>query len=548
MTDADRLAAENEDLRHRLEEAEATLEAIRTGSVDALVVSTPDEGHKVFTLKGAEHPYRVLVEAMRQGAVTLSDDGTVLYCNRRFAEMLDRPHERVVGAAFAAFFPAADRTLLKEILRDARTAPRQGELRLLRAAETPLPVSVAAGPLPLGEKTAVSLIVTDLTSQKLYRDLQDVDRRKDEFLAMLAHELRNPLAPIANAVQMLCLKGGSGDSEVAWACEVIDRQVQQLTSIVDDLLDVSRITRGKITLNLQPLDVAALVSRAVETSRPLIASRGHTLEVTLPPEPLTVEGDETRLVQAVTNLLNNAAKYTEEGGQVSLDVEREGSDVLIRVCDTGVGMSPEMLGTIFDLFVQAERSLDRAQGGLGIGLTLVKRLVELHGGTVSASSDGPGCGSEFVIRLPLKVEYPAPAAPPAPPRPEAAAVSRRVLIVDDNQDAAKALSLLLKFTGHQTLTCPDGPSALDAASAFRPDVVLLDIGLPGMNGYEVAQRLREHPDTQRTVLVALTGYGAEEDRRRSHEAGFDHHFVKPIGFPDLKALLDSLRHDGLTAP
>lgn len=532
------LAAENASLRQRLEEAEATLDAIRNGHIDALVVGSPEKGDRVYTLEGAEHPYRVLIEAMHQGAVTLGDDGTILYCNATFAQMVGRPLERIVGGAFVSFFPRAGKAVVKDVLRDALTSPQQAEMRLQRSDGTLLPITIAAGPLPLSDLSAMSVIVTDLTGQKRYQDLQDIDRRKDEFLAMLAHELRNPLAPIANAVQMLCLTNGDADSELRWTCELIDRQVQQMTSIVDDLLDVSRITRGKITLHMQPVAVSAIVNRAVETSRPLIESCGHSLQITLPSETLRVEGDEARLAQCVTNLLNNAAKYTDTGGLISLNVEREGSDAMVKVRDTGVGLSAEMLSSVFDLFMQVDRSLDRSQGGLGIGLTLVRSLVEMHGGSVSASSGGPGQGSEFVVRLPL-LAAPAPALAAAVPD-TAGSVSRRVLIVDDNKDAAKTLAMLMKLAGHETHTCFDGPSALEAAHSFRPEVVLLDIGLPGMNGYVVAEHLRQDSGVSDAVLIALTGYGAEEDRRRSQEAGFDHHFVKPVSYPQLKSLLDSL--------
>ncbi len=318
-----------------------------------------------------------------------------------------------------------------------------------------MPVTIAAGPLRLPGLTAISVIVTDLTGEKRYQDLQDVDRRKDEFLAMLAHELRNPLAPISNAVQALCLSDPNPESELRQTCDVINRQVQQLAAIVDDLLDVSRITRGKIALHLKPVEVSDVVMRAIETSRPLIESCGHSLRTSLPAQALRVEGDEARLSQAVTNLLNNAAKYTDRGGEILVTVAREGSDALIKVRDTGVGLSKEMLSSVFDLFMQAERSIDRSQGGLGIGLTLVRSLVELHKGSVSAASDGPGTGSEFTIRLPLLTQ-PAVPAPSAVRAPAAGSTSRRILIVDDNQDSARTLAMLMKISGHETFLCFDG--------------------------------------------------------------------------------------------
>jgi signal transduction histidine kinase/CheY-like chemotaxis protein len=383
-----------------------------------------------------------------------------------------------------------------------------------------------------------------LDNARLYREVQEADRRKNEFLSMLAHELRNPLAPIRNGVHILRAIG-SIDARVREVRDMMDRQVQHLVRLVDDLLDISRITRGKIRLQTEPVDLAAVVAGAVETCRPLIDLRRHRLFVSVPPSSIRVEGDAVRLGQVVSNLLNNAAKYTEEGGQIRLTLACEDDQAVVRVRDTGMGIPPEMLSSIFDLFTQADRSLDRSQGGLGIGLTLARRLVEMHGGGVEAHSTGPGRGSEFVVRLPLlkdedggsRIEENGGALDPRssildPP-------SRRVLVVDDNRDAAQSLALLLGVAGHQTRICHDGPSCLEAAAEFRPEAVLLDIGLPGMDGYEVARRLRSHPATDRALLVALTGYGQADDLRRAREAGFNHHFVKPADLDALAALLAS---------
>jgi signal transduction histidine kinase/DNA-binding response OmpR family regulator len=366
-----------------------------------------------------------------------------------------------------------------------------------------------------------------IDNARLYRDVQRADVHKNVFLSMLAHELRNPLAPIRNAVQILRLRGGD-DRELDPIRDMIDRQVQHLVRLVDDLLDVSRITRGKISLQFEPLDMALVVARAVEISQPMIEARGHELTVVLPEEPLCVKGDLVRLAQVVGNLLNNAAKYTEEGGRIWLTAVRDGGEVVLRVRDTGVGIPRDMLTTVFDLFTQAERSLDRAHGGLGIGLTLVRQLVELHGGRVQAFSPGPNQGSEFVVGLPalaLAVESEGPAAEPQVPL---LGPRRRVLVVDDNQDAAESLALLLRLAGHDVHVCHDGPAAVAAAVELVPEVVLLDIGLPGMDGFEVARRLRAHPALARTLLVAVTGYGQSQDLDRSREVGFDHHLVKPV--------------------
>jgi CheY-like chemotaxis protein/two-component sensor histidine kinase len=321
--------------------------------------------------------------------------------------------------------------------------------------------------------------------------------------------------------------------------EVMDRQVRQLMRLVDDLLDVSRATQGKIALQTKPVRLQEVIATAVETARPLIELRRHALEVAVDRDVPAVLGDAARLAQVLGNLLNNAAKYTDPGGEVWVTVERDGEEVVLRVRDTGIGIRPDMLPHIFDLFVQAERRLDRAQGGVGIGLTLVRRLVEMHGGTVSAASKGPGHGSEFAVRLPA-VQEESNAARGGRRTTEAfvpSAASRRVLVVDDNVDAANSLALLLKLSGHDVQAAYDGPSALLVAETFHPQLVLLDIGMPGMDGYEVARRLRKQQDHQTAVLAALTGWGQEEDRRRAMEAGFDYHFVKPIEPDALEQLL-----------
>jgi signal transduction histidine kinase/ActR/RegA family two-component response regulator len=390
-------------------------------------------------------------------------------------------------------------------------------------------------------------VTLDITERKRAEEaLKENDRRKDEFLAMLAHELRNPLAPIRNAAQVLKLTGPP-DANQQWAREVIERQAQHLTRLVDDLLDVSRITSGKVTLQRETLDLSAVIQRAVEASRPLIDARKHRLTVALAAEPLRVAGDLTRLVQAVSNLLNNAAKYTDEGGSIEVTTGREGAEAVVRVRDDGLGLAADLLPHVFDLFTQAERSLDRSQGGLGIGLTLVRQLVEMHGGRAEAKSDGPGRGSEFEVRLPL---LEAPTSEPGgrgaerrTPNAERR-TALRVLVVEDNVDSAEMLSFMLKLGGHETRMAHDGWAALEAARQFQPQVILCDIGLPGMNGYEVAQQLRAQPPFKQTRLVAISGYGQDEDRRRSKDAGFDYHLTKPVEPDALAALLESLKSDG----
>src|SRR5579875_223458 len=392
-----------------------------------------------------------------------------------------------------------------------------------------------------------------LDNARLYRNIQEADRHKNEFLSMLAHELRNPLAPIRNAIQILRQRS-LAEPEIVDLREMIDRQVRHLTRLVDDLLDLSRITRGKIHLQIESVTAADIVARAVEMTRPLIDSRKHELTIVLPPEPLYVRGDPIRLAQSIGNLLNNAAKYTEEGGCIWLSVERCGDMVTFRVRDNGIGIPPDMLSSIFELFKQVNRSLDRSQGGLGIGLTLVHKLIGMHGGRVEAFSGGPNQGSEFVVYLPIAhAEEMARGTGETPATvsgtgkmPVAVGgtgvspvVRRRVLIVDDNTDAAHSLAMLMEIGGHEARLCYDGLSALAEAQKFLPEVVLLDIGLPGLDGLEVARRLRALNLSPRPMLVALTGYGQYDDQRRSQEAGFDHHLVKPADPQTLIALLAS---------
>jgi two-component system CheB/CheR fusion protein len=321
-----------------------------------------------------------------------------------------------------------------------------------------------------------------------------------------------------------------------------ERQVGHMTRLIDDLLDVSRISQGKIQLRKEPVDLATVVTRAVEATRPLIDEKGHHLAVALPGLPVSLEGDSTRLEQVISNLLNNAAKYTEPGGRIWLTAAREGTGVALRVKDTGIGLAPDMIPKIFDLFVQADRSLDRAQGGLGIGLTLVNRLVEMHGGRVEAHSPGPGKGSEFVVYLPASHQEPGASLPAGQPRSEKNDHARRVLVVDDNVDAADSLAMMVRLWGHNVLVAHSGQAALEMAQSQPPDVVLLDIGLPGMNGFEVARRLRSDLHLDQAMLVALTGYGQDEDRRRSFEAGLNYHLTKPVEPEALQALLARGNH------
>jgi signal transduction histidine kinase/ActR/RegA family two-component response regulator len=365
--------------------------------------------------------------------------------------------------------------------------------------------------------------------------LRLADRRKNEFLAMLGHELRNPLAPIRNAMHVM-QKPGVSDSAVNWAQEIIGRQIDHLTRLVDDLLDVSRIVHGKINLQESIFDIAEVINQAVEGSRPLIDARRQELSVHMPEEPLWIKGDLVRLGQVISNLLNNAAKYSDFSNRISVNVEASDHWVTVRIKDNGIGITPDILPYVFDLFAQADHKVAQSQGGLGIGLTLVRRLVEMHGGIVEAHSEGLGHGSEFLVHLPRQVSSPQKVLV-SPHGRAAGSKAVRVLVVDDNQDSAETLALLLTLEGHSVATAFDGATALAEAARFQPQLVLLDIGMPGMNGYEVARELRAREATKSTVIVALTGYGQPEDRARAAEAGFTDHLTKPIIAEKLLALV-----------
>jgi PAS domain S-box-containing protein len=422
--------------------------------------------------------------------------------------------------------------------KEYRVVRPDGSIRWVR--DRAFPVKNAAG-----QFYRLVGIIDDFTARKNAEEaLKETDRRKDEFLAMLAHELRNPLAPIRTGLDRMRLKAPPG-SDLHPILDVVERQLGQMTRLVDDLLDVSRITRGQITLHKERVDLHAVFTQAVETARPLIDARQHDLTYTPAPEPLLLDADPTRLAQALSNVLGNAAKYTEKGGLIWLAAERDNGEAVVRVQDNGIGIDPAMLLSVFDLFTQAHPAQGRSQGGLGIGLAVAKRLVEMHGGSVTAHSAGAGQGSEFVFRLPLLSEHDGDQTKgvrAGAGTPSGQAASRRILVVDDLVVVAESMAALVREAfGHEVRTAHDGPSALRVADDFRPELVLLDIGMPGMDGYEVARRLRQQSGMGHAVLVALTGWGQEEDRRKSKEAGFDHHVVKPMGLKQLQSLLAGLK-------
>jgi PAS domain S-box-containing protein len=490
-----------------------------------------------------ERMFHLLMENVKDFAIFMLDpEGHIVSWNTGAERILGYKEPEIIGKPFAVIFTPEDvgRKRPEYELQTAREAGRAEDERWhVRKDGSRLWASGVVTPLldEGGNLQGFAKILRDITERKRTEEqLAEANQRKDEFLAMLAHELRNPLAPIQNVVQIFKTEG-DGKQHLQEATRMVERALGRIVRIVDDLLDISRITRGKIQLRKERLPLQTAVQNAVEAVRPFIESRKHELSVSLPPEAVWLDADPVRIEQVLVNLLNNAVKYTEPGGKIWLAAERLGNDCMVRVKDNGIGVSPEMLPRIFELFVQADKSLDRAQGGLGIGLTLVKRLVEMHGGAVEAHSGGVGQGSEFVVRLRAVPEV-------AGLRPEDAATQRakprkalRILVVDDNVDTAESLAMLLRLSGHEVKTEHTGPKALQTAVSERPDVVLMDIGLPGMEGCQVAERIREHQDLAEMQLIAISGYGQEADQRRSKQAGFNHHLVKPVDPAKLQELL-----------
>lgn len=661
------------ELEARLQEAEETLDAIRTGQVDAVVVDGPD-GEQVFTLKGADHRYRLLVETMTEGALLVADDGTIVYANRHFAELVGRPLERIIGTSLESHVASTHVPIVRAVLRAAAGPAAKAEVCLL-AGQQQVPVYLSATPDATDAPTCV--IVTDLSNQKrdqavlaaerlaaqiveqsadglvvcdrdgrvirasataqqlasenpflkpfdavyalytaddpaigreiitsatagrtmtgqevcLRRDgrcalelllsagpitgtggtilgcvisfvditerkhaaedrlalleraewarieAEAANRAKDEFLAMLGHELRNPLAPILTALELMHMKGDVNSQRER---TVIERHVKDVVRLVGDLLDVSRIAQGKVELDKRPVDLALLIGKAVEAAAPLIEEKRHHLTVDAPPG-MWIDADPSRISQVLSNLLTNAAKYTRRGGHLAIRAARDRDEVVIVVSDDGMGIAPELLPRLFDLFVQGRRTLERSEGGLGLGLSIVRNLVRIHGGTVVARSAGAGLGSDFEVRLPaLSVSRAALPARAIDTATTTSGKGKRVLVVDDNRDAADLMADVLQSLGYRAYTAYDGRSALDLAAELQPEIALLDIGLPVMDGYELARRLRERAPSAALRLIALTGYGSASDRDQSAAAGFDAHMVKPIELTTLARTLESL--------
>lgn len=496
--------------------------------------------------------FELLVGSIRDYAIFMLDPkGNVTTWNTGAERLKGYTADEIIGRHFSAFYPDdedAEDSKFEKCQRELEIAASEGRFEdegwRVRKDGIQFWANVVISPVrdKHGKLVGFSKITRDLTERKRSEEeraarlaAEQANRTKDQFLAMLGHEMRNPLAPIVTALQLIKLRG---DARSAKEYQVIERQVTHMIRLVDDLLDVSRIARGKIELKRKHLDVRDAVAKAIEIAGPLLEQRGHHFVVKAPQRPLIVDGDEARLTQVFTNLLTNAAKYTEPDGHVFVSVRQTGDQVVIEVRDDGIGISKDLLPRLFDLYVQGAESTERAAGGLGLGLTLVRSLVKLHGGVVDARSDGPGLGSSFTVRLP--VVHQAMTAEPAEPLSMVfppADHKRRILIVDDNEDARLLLSDMLAAIGHEVRSAGDGPEALEVIKGFTPEVAILDIGLPSMDGYELATRIRETMQGATPRLIALSGYGQAADQQRSQSAGFDQHLVKPV---DLRRLLDSI--------
>ncbi len=551
---------------------DVTISALQGGAEGRILVlrDATDPARSERTLRDSEERYRVFIAQSSQGiwryeleepvSVDLPEDeqidlfyksGFLAECNEGMARMygLQTPEE-LLGVRLGDLLPRSDPhniEYLRSFIRSGYQLNGAESHEVDKEGNPKYFLNNLMGVVEDGRLVRVWGTQLDITDRKQLEEelrrraeeLVAADRRKDQFLAMLAHELRNPLAPIRNSVELM-RQAENLDPSFQASREMVERQVKHLARLVDDLLDVSRITHGNIRLRKETLDLGTILERAVDSNRPLIEARNHTLTVQLPPEPVRMEADPTRLEQIFSNLLNNAAKYTMPGGRILLAADLEGDEAVVRVRDTGIGVPPDVLGRVFEPFVQSDGSLARSEGGLGIGLTLVRSLVEMHGGHVEAHSPGLGQGSEFTVRLPARAAIPS-EWPGAEPEVEPLAAGRgvRVLVVEDNVDAAESLAALLRLWHHDVQVVHDGLEAIEAARRQQPEVVLLDIGLPGLDGYQVARKLRDEVRLDNALLIAMTGYGQPEDRRRSREAGIQHHFVKPVEPDVLRNLLTS---------
>ena len=490
-----------------------------------------------------------IVESSNDAIISKSLEGIIQSWNAAAERLFGFTAEEAIGKHISIVIPHERIAEEDQIIASLKAGKRieHYETVRVRSDGERIVVSLTISPIKddAGNVVGASKIVRDITEQKRLEDnlrvlaanLSENDRRKNEFLATLAHELRNPLAPMTNMLEVLKRSDGNADV-LKRAHETIERQLGQMVRLVDDLLDLNRITHDRLELRRSEVELSSVIQQAVEVARPHIDAAGHRLSIELPDAPVYLNADRTRLAQVFGNLLNNSSKYTRPEGSISLKAKRDGDEVMVTVKDNGAGIPPDKLDSIFDMFMQVDRTAERSQGGLGIGLTLVKRLVEMHGGSIEPRSDGEGMGSEFVVSLPILSEPRAAARDGSGVAPEP--VRRRILIVDDNRDSADSLAMLLEITNNQTYLAHDGLEALAAIETHRPDVVLLDIGLPKLDGHEVCRRVREQPWGEDIVIIALTGWGQEDDRRRSQEAGFNGHLVKPVDYEKLLELLNEL--------
>lgn len=512
-------------------------------------------------LRESEARKTAMFDAALDCVISIDHEGTISEFNPAAERTFGYRRDDVLGLELASvIIPPSHRDAHRKGMAhylntgEGRVLNKRIELSALRADGTEFPIELTVTRIPVNGQPQFTAYLRDITERKrlenlqvkttdelrrLAADLSEADRHKNEFLAMLAHELRNPLAPIRNALQIIKLSG-TADATLVSASGMMERQVGQLVRLVDDLLDVSRISRGKIELRKQRIELASVVHHAVEAARTLIDAMEHEFTLTLPQQPIYLRADSARLAQVIGNLLNNACKFTDKGGRISLSVATDAGEVTIRVLDNGIGIDASQMPRIFDMFIQLDDSLERSVSGLGIGLTLVKNLVELHSGTVDVSSAGAGQGTEFMVRLPADTEPVPPPHVAMSGERKPSAAGRRILVVDDNFDSAESLSILLGYDGHDVRMAHDGPEAIESAAAFRPSVIFLDIGLPLLNGYEVAQRIREEPWGKDIVIIALTGWGQEEDRQRSRESGINIHIAKPVDPPELIKRLDEI--------
>jgi PAS domain S-box-containing protein len=492
-------------------------------------------------LRQSEERFRLMIEGVVDYAIYMLDaEGVVTSWNAGAQRIKGYTREDIIGKHFSRFYPPGDLENGKpwEELAIARRIGRtEDEGWRVRKDGSRFWARTVLTALhdEQGHLRGYAKVTQDLTDRRHAQDLEQATRNMTEFIAVLAHELRNPLAPIRNAVHLMG-KTPADDPSQKTLRELVDRQSRHLARIVDDILDIARITRGSLAIERERVDIADAARRAIEMTAPLVEANQHQLEVELPGQPIPVRGDLHRLTQVLGNLLNNAARYTPRGGRIWVTAARENNAAVVKVRDNGVGLDPGLREKIFDMFVQGRSSLERIGGGLGVGLALARKIAELHGGALEAYSEGRGHGTEFTLRLPLdSAQVAEPRAPAA--EPAKASAARRVLVVDDNVDAATMLELLLRSLGHETRVVYDGASALKVAAEFHPDIVLLDIGMPGLDGYEVARRLRTMKDRPRRI-IAVTGWGQPADRQRSHEAGFDRHLVKPVEASELARILD----------